>query len=743
MGFVGGWSTSAGSSGLTRTRVRIVAVGSDGSTAAIACWSRWPISPWVIASRTSNGSAGASGSPPACWSASAPTCGPFPCVSTTWWARAMRATARAASSACAVCSGHVPRSCSRISALPPNAMTSRTPRLRSGAPDREPDRPRRPVGRVGPRVRIGGAEVDRVALLEVVVDRVDREAHRALDQQHELLAGVDHRLRAAVGPRLDVGLRARDEERPVAPGDVVEDEPLLRGVQPRALVAADDRHRPQPVGLLDEPADALAERRGDLHEARDRRRHAALLDLVDRGGGEPGAPGELLQRPAALGPGLGDLGADVGDGLLDLRAEVGWRAHRLSDAECAPSEMASSSHFVSYGEHTLWTGGRGHSDRRSESTGFRLDSRVRPSLETHSRAETIRGRRAAGPILRKGGRCGQDRPRRRTCGHRALRRAGEALPRHQGRGGRVRLHVHAHGPLRGIRRPRQPAHDDAPGAQGVQDEPGPLRARRPHGLRHPRLPEGRRRGVPGPHGDQQAARDVHRGGRDGLRLPLRVRRAVRLPGGLPARWRQSVPPARRARRGADGVARPRLPAQHLDRLNTGPTHPAPMAAGLMDRDDAIATWRRAEARIYPSVMHNPTIYEQYIAVVRAIAEELSDVRREDDLVTAWTERRDIATAVIERSPPTMRAVMDMDAVRDAAFCHRHREITRERGKEIARERLEEARRTGAEWVVLFDDVTPLGSHRLEMHVRSGRALHASTQVDAERPTPAFELEVVQ
>jgi hypothetical protein len=37
----------------------------------------------------------------------------------------------------------------------------------------------------------------------------------------------------------------------------------------------------------------------------------------------------------------------------------------------------------------------------------------------------------------------------------------------------------------------------------------------------------------------------------------------------------------------------------------------------------------------------------------------------------------------------------------------------------------------------------MGSHRLEMHVRSGRALHASTQVDPERPTPTFELEVVQ
>src|SRR4029079_18823334 len=101
----------------------------------------------------------------------------------------------------------------------------------------------------------------------------------------------------AVGPRLDVGLRAGDEERSVATGDVVEDEALLGGVQPGALVAPDDRDRPQPVGLLDEVADALAQRVRYFHEARDRRGHPALLDLVDRGGREARSPRELLQRP--------------------------------------------------------------------------------------------------------------------------------------------------------------------------------------------------------------------------------------------------------------------------------------------------------------------------------------------------------------------------------------------------------------------------------------------------------------
>jgi hypothetical protein len=111
-------------------------------------------------------------------------------------------------------------------------------------------------------------------------------------------------------------------------------------------------------------------------------------------------------------------------------------------------------------------------------------------------------------------------------------------------------------------------------------------------------------------------------------------------------------------------------------------------------------------------------------------------------VTAWEERRELASAVVARHAPSMRAFMDVDAVRDAAFCHRHREITRARGKEIARERLEQAWRDQSEWVVLFDDVTPLGSHHLEMHVRSGRALHASCKRDLDRP-PTYSLEVVR
>jgi hypothetical protein len=167
------------------------------------------------------------------------------------------------------------------------------------------------------------------------------------------------------------------------------------------------------------------------------------------------------------------------------------------------------------------------------------------------------------------------------------------------------------------------------------------------------------------------------------------------------------------------------------------SEPAPDAASV------IATWRRAEARVYPSVMINATLYQQYIGVVRAVVEELGDVRSEEDLLAAWMQRRELGSEVVRRLAPSMAAMMDVDAVRDAAFATRHREITREQGKELARRRLEEARRRGDEWVVLFEDVTPLGSHRLEMHVRSGRALHASSRAEPDAVSATYELEVVQ
>ncbi|MDO8212347.1 hypothetical protein [Conexibacter sp. CPCC 206217] len=164
---------------------------------------------------------------------------------------------------------------------------------------------------------------------------------------------------------------------------------------------------------------------------------------------------------------------------------------------------------------------------------------------------------------------------------------------------------------------------------------------------------------------------------------------------------------------------------------------------VLDRDAAVAAWRRAESRIYPSVMVNAGLYQEYVTVVQAVSQELSAVTDEQSLVTAWQEQHDLVREVVARSSLQMTPLMDLEAVRDAAFCHRHRELTRQLGRELARERLEQAKRSGAEWVVLFDDVTPVGSHVLEMHVASGRALHAASELPLDASRPRFTLEVVQ
>jgi hypothetical protein len=166
-------------------------------------------------------------------------------------------------------------------------------------------------------------------------------------------------------------------------------------------------------------------------------------------------------------------------------------------------------------------------------------------------------------------------------------------------------------------------------------------------------------------------------------------------------------------------------------------------SATLDRSAAVAAWRRAESRVYPTVMVNADLYQQYIGVVRAVADSLASVRTEDDLVAAWYEQREIVREVVSANAPPMLSLMDLDAVRDAAFCHRHREVTREQGKEIARRRLEEAKTTGAEWVLLFEDVTPVGSQSLEMHVASGRALHAAATLPLDASAPLFELTIVQ
>src|SRR5262249_19345513 len=74
---------------------------------------------------------------------------------------------------------------------------------------------------------------------------------------------------------------------------------LVRGVDGPHRVGRREHRQVIPVAvLLDEVGDRTAHRAGDLQQGGDRRNHPALLDLVNRRGGDIGAVSELLQRQA-------------------------------------------------------------------------------------------------------------------------------------------------------------------------------------------------------------------------------------------------------------------------------------------------------------------------------------------------------------------------------------------------------------------------------------------------------------
>ena len=165
---------------------------------------------------------------------------------------------------------------------------------------------------------------------------------------------------------------------------------------------------------------------------------------------------------------------------------------------------------------------------------------------------------------------------------------------------------------------------------------------------------------------------------------------------------------------------------------------------VLDREAAIAAWRRAESRIYPSVMLNADLYQQYIGLVRAIAELLEDVRTEDELVVAWTERRELVQEAVSRRQPSM---LGADGPRGGA---RRRVLPppprdHARAGQGARARAARARAASRAPSGSCCSRTSRRSARTGSRCtsRSGRALHASSELPLDASRPKFTLEVVQ
>src|SRR5256712_12930200 len=126
-GFVG--SLNAGSAGSTTTCVTTLATvlgdPREANSFCKACWRRYPIWAWDSATHTSRGIAGTRWRASSFWIRMFPTCGPFPCVTTSSYPASTRSASRAAVFTMWDFIAARPVSLGGEIALPPTATTAR------------------------------------------------------------------------------------------------------------------------------------------------------------------------------------------------------------------------------------------------------------------------------------------------------------------------------------------------------------------------------------------------------------------------------------------------------------------------------------------------------------------------------------------------------------------------------------------------------------------------------------------
>jgi hypothetical protein len=171
--------------------------------------------------------------------------------------------------------------------------------------------------------------------------------------------------------------------------------------------------------------------------------------------------------------------------------------------------------------------------------------------------------------------------------------------------------------------------------------------------------------------------------------------------------------------------------------------PAVPAVVSESRDEIVRRWRTAEERLYPVVMVRPDLYERYISVVRAVADELRAYGTLDELVAAYEQGAEVIARVV-RAQIISTEGMDLGLVAGAAFSLRHREVAEEMNREEALRRIHEARAAGDEWAVVYETSAGVPPYRrLEMRLADGAALHVFVETDPDTGGPLFGVEPVQ
>ena len=128
----------------------------------------------------------------------------------------------------------------------------------------------------------------------------------------------------------------------------------------------------------------------------------------------------------------------------------------------------------------------------------------------------------------------------------------------------------------------------------------------------------------------------------------------------------------------------------------------------------------------------PERYELYIAVVRAIADDLRPLQSTDALVRAYGDREEFLASASSR----LGEGADPQLVVDAAFGLRFREVAQHSRRAEVRRRIAEA---DTDWVVLSER----GATALELHVPTGTGLHSWVEEDVDTGRPRYGVQVLR
>lgn len=166
--------------------------------------------------------------------------------------------------------------------------------------------------------------------------------------------------------------------------------------------------------------------------------------------------------------------------------------------------------------------------------------------------------------------------------------------------------------------------------------------------------------------------------------------------------------------------------------------------------ELIERWNAAERRLYPVVMARPDLYERYLTLVRALADDLGDLSTPEALAAAFGEApARVARTAARAGVPA--GGLDLGLAAEAAFALRYREVKAAAERAAAAARVREATAKGERWVVLLEAAggqppDPFGSatsSRIELHIPTGVAIHSFVELDPDTYQPRYGVEAAR